>query len=78
MIFWSDFGNCGYSVRPSERQKGYATEMLRQLLAVAKDAGLQEVHLATKQNNIFSVKTIQFGFTVSGFALFVTAASHSS
>ena len=30
--FLKDLGNCGYSVRPSERRKGIATEMLRQLL----------------------------------------------
>ena len=30
--FQKDLGNCGYSVRPSERRKGIATEMLRQLL----------------------------------------------
>lgn len=29
--FLKDFGNCGYSVRPSERRKGYATEILRQI-----------------------------------------------
>lgn len=29
--FLKDFGNCGYSVRPSERRKGYATEILRQV-----------------------------------------------
>ena len=30
--FLKDLGHCGYSVRPSERRKGFATEMLRQLL----------------------------------------------
>ncbi|MEL7598325.1 MAG: GNAT family N-acetyltransferase, partial [Clostridiaceae bacterium] len=38
--FLVNFGNCGYSVRPSERKKGYATEMLRQLLNIAKNVGL--------------------------------------
>ena len=27
--FLKDFGNSGYSVRPSQRRKGYATEMLK-------------------------------------------------
>lgn len=56
--FLKDFGNCGYSVRPSERRKGYATEMLRQILEVAKNAGLQEVHLSVERENVASVKTI--------------------
>ncbi len=56
--FLKDFGNCGYSVRPSERCKGYATEMLRQLLDVARAAGLQELHLSVERDNVPSVKTI--------------------
>lgn len=56
--FLKDFGNSGYSVRPSERRKGYAKEMLRQVLQVAKQAGLQEVHLSVERNNEPSVKTI--------------------
>ena len=53
-----DLGNCGYSVRPSERRKGIATEMLRQLLDVAKKAGMKELHLSVEKNNEPSVKTI--------------------
>ncbi len=56
--FLKDFGNSGYSVRPSERRKGYATEMLRQILLVAKQVGLQEVHLSVEKDNEPSVKTI--------------------
>lgn len=56
--FLKDFGNSGYSVRPSERKKGYATEMLRQLKEVAKFAGLQELHLSVERSNEPSIKTI--------------------
>lgn len=56
--FLKNFGNSGYSVRPSERRKGYATEMLRQILLVAKQVGLQEVHLSVERDNEPSVKTI--------------------
>ncbi len=56
--FLQDYGNSGYSVRPTERRKGYATEMLRQLKDVAREAGLTELHMATFQDNIASVKTI--------------------
>lgn len=56
--FLKDFGNSGYSVRPSKRRKGYATEMLRQLLIIAKQAGLQEMQLAVERDNEPSIKTI--------------------
>ena len=56
--FLIDFGNCGYSVRPSKRNKGYATEMLHQILDVARQAGLSEIHLSVEKSNIPSVKTI--------------------
>ena len=56
--FLKDFGNCGYSVRPSERRKGYATEMLRQLLDIARSARLDEIHLSVERENEPSVKTI--------------------
>ncbi len=56
--FLKDFGNSGYSVRPSERKKGYATEMLKLLLKYAKETGLKELHLSVERDNIPSIKTI--------------------
>nr|WP_288824269.1 GNAT family N-acetyltransferase [uncultured Clostridium sp.] len=57
--FLMNFGNCGYSVRPAFRRKGIATEMLKQLLVIAKEAGLSELHLSVEQDNIPSIKTIK-------------------
>ena len=56
--FLKDLGHCGYSVRPSERRKGFATEMLRQLLEAAKKAGMNELYLSVEKKNEPSVKTI--------------------
>lgn len=36
--FLFDFGNSGYSIRPSERNKGYATEMLHLLWNLRRNA----------------------------------------
>ena len=57
--FLKDLGNCGYSVRPSERKKGYATKMLGQILLVAKAAGMKEIHISVEKENAASVKVIQ-------------------
>ncbi len=56
--FLKDFGNSGYSVRPSERRKGYATNMLKSLLEVARDSGMNELHLSVEKTNIPSIRTI--------------------
>ena len=57
--FFKDFGHSGYSVLPSERRKGYATEMLRLILDRAKACGLTEIQLSALRSNIPSVKTIR-------------------
>jgi predicted acetyltransferase len=56
--FYKDSGHIGYSVRPSERNKGYATEILKQVLKIAKDQELEEIYLVCKQSNEPSRKTI--------------------
>lgn len=57
--FLKDLGNCGYSVRPSERKKGYATEMLKQVCDIAKEYGLSELKLSVEKSNVASIRTIQ-------------------
>lgn len=44
--FLKDLGNCRYSVRPSERKKGYAAEM-------------KELHISVEKENAASIKVIQ-------------------
>ena len=53
------YGNIGYGVRPSERNKGYATAMLRYALSVCKDKGMDKDILGCYKDNAASAKTIQ-------------------
>ena len=48
----------GYSIRPSERGKGYAREQLRLGLEKAKELGLKKVRLICLDTNTGSQKTI--------------------
>ena len=51
-------GHIGYSVRPTERCKGYAKEMSRQNLKNCKEYGLEKVMITCDWDNIASEKTI--------------------
>ncbi len=64
--FLKDYGNVGYSVKPSERGKGYATEMFRQVREIAKASGMKELQMAVHRDNIPSVKTIVSAGGVAG------------
>ena len=43
--------NICFSVRPTERRKGFGSEILRQAIRIARERGLQEAILLYKKNN---------------------------
>ena len=51
-------GHCGYTVRPSERGKGYAKEMLRLNIQNAHALGIEKMLVTCDSDNIASEKTI--------------------
>ncbi len=51
-------GHIGYSVAPSERRKGYATQMLRDVLPKCRELGIQKALVCCYTENEGSRKTI--------------------
>jgi predicted acetyltransferase len=51
-------GHIGYGIRPSERQKGYATKLLELSLIKAKELGINPVLVVCDAHNTASEKTI--------------------
>ena len=52
-------GHIGYGIRPSERQKGYASYQLYCALKFCDENGIDRALLTCDKNNIGSAKTIQ-------------------
>ena len=51
-------GNVGYSVLPSERCKGYASEMLKLMLDVCREYGEEKILITCDKTNYASRRTI--------------------
>lgn len=52
-------GHIGYGIRPSERHKGYATELLKQSLLRVRELGIQKALVVCDATNVGSEKTIR-------------------
>lgn len=51
-------GHIGYGIRPSERQKGYATKLLALTLEKTKELGIRKVLVVCDETNTGSYKAI--------------------
>lgn len=52
------FGNIGYSIRPSERRKGYAAIQLALAKVICKEMGMEKILISCHKENTASAKTI--------------------
>ena len=56
--FYANAGHVGYSVRPSMRRNGYATQILCAILKKASERGFNELKIVARQDNVPSIRTI--------------------
>jgi predicted acetyltransferase len=52
-------GHVGYGVLPAHRRRGYATEILRQSLIIARAIGIDHVLVTCDDDNIGSIRAIE-------------------
>jgi predicted acetyltransferase len=52
-------GHIGYAVRPHCRRRGFATEILRQALIIARSEGVDDVLLTCDEDNLASATIIE-------------------
>jgi predicted acetyltransferase len=52
-------GHIGYAVRPAFRRRGFATEILRQSLIVARAEGVDDVLVTCDEDNLASARVIE-------------------
>ena len=55
----NSWGHVGYGVRPTERHKGYATQILKLILEEAKNQKIYKVLVGSYKSNIGSCKVIE-------------------
>lgn len=55
----NECGHIGYSIRPTERRKHYATQMLKDALKVCDRIGIKEVLVSCEKDNIASAGVIK-------------------
>ena len=58
-FFATEGGHIGYVVLPEFRRRGYATEILRQALTIARAGGVDRVLMYCLDNNIGSIAAIE-------------------
>jgi predicted acetyltransferase len=56
---YETWGHIGFGIRPSERKKGYATEMLNLALDECRQMKMEKVFIGCLEDNIGSSKTIE-------------------
>jgi predicted acetyltransferase len=52
-------GHIGYAVLAAHRRRGYATEILRQSLVIARSVGVDRVLITCDDDNVGSIKVIE-------------------